>query len=111
MPLPITAINFDSNYEQIELVIYEIFGFPHETDIDGGYCVKGTIKIKSSTYSVYHDNFYFSTGGLNRLYKDLTKCYKELTGEAVYKTYVDDFNMTFTFKETTGHITIMGRFR
>jgi hypothetical protein len=111
MILPMTAISFDSNYEQIELVIYEVFGFPKNTSIDGGYDVKGTIKIVSSSYSVYHDNFFFSTGGLHRLYKDLSKCYTDIAGEAVYRTFEDDFNMTFTFNRNTGHVTITGRYR
>lgn len=108
--LPIKAFSFDGLDGSIEIYIEEVFGYPDQTSIDGGYDLKGYINIKANCYSVTNGELWFSSGGLYRFKNQLESCYKFIKGNAHLKTFEHEFSLEAEFKRN-GHVIISGRYK
>lgn len=108
--LPIKAFSFDGIDGSIEIYIEEVFGYPDETSIDGGYDLKGFINLKANCYSVTNGELWFSSGGLYRFKNQLEPCYKSLQGNAHLRTFEHEFSLKADFKKN-GHVIISGSYK
>lgn len=111
MVLPMRAFCFRGYEGSIELVIDEVFGFPHSTSYEGGYDMRGTLRIRVGAYQAYCNNFYFATGVLYRFLEGLQVCYDTLEGKAIYQHYLEN-DLAFTLEMTQrGHGFVAGHFQ
>jgi len=112
MNFPIKAFCLRGNTkdEKIEVVIEELFGFPHEMSYDGGYDFRGTLNIRAGSFAVNNATIEGSTGALSRFFSSLKQCYQSLDGTAeVYRSLDEEF--VFSLKMTKlGHAVIEGKF-
>ena len=101
-------IGQEPNY--IELKLNKIHGFPDETDVDGGYSVKGSISIQSGKYSVNNAEVWFTTGQVFQLYEQLREGLQNLKGAFIFSNRGENlyFEMDFT---RLGQIHISGHFQ
>lgn len=92
--------------ELIGLDILQIYGFPHETSFRGGYDVQCRLNIRCGIYGVETDNYFSSTGDLQKFYDSLNKCYNALNGKCEYSVYVpeNDLNFEIVFKQGKAEI-------
>ena len=99
MDLPIKAftLNGSTEYEKIEIMIEEIYGFPNETCYDGGYDFRGSVNIHVGGFAVNNAPIFSSTGALFRLLISLQECYKSLEGRAIFSHSLEN-NLSFDLK-------------
>ncbi len=92
----------------ITIQIKEIFGFPNETSLMGGYDCAVRIEIGVGSYLV-KSSFYTSTGEPFKFYKKLKKCHDELNGIAEFDSY--ESNLELNIKYELGKILIRGKYQ
>ena len=94
----------------IEFKLNTLYGFPNETDVDGGYAVEGSISIQSGNYSVNNAVVWFSTGQVYQLYEQLKEAFHHLKGTILFSNRGEDiyFEMDFT---RFGQINVNGHFQ
>ena len=110
LDLPMKAFCLNGNNGKIKLTIDEVFGFPDNTSMEGGYDFIGHLDIYVGCYEVHCVKFCSSTGVLYRLLAGLQLIYQTLEGTAEYRhLYENDFQ--FIVKMTHfGHANITGSF-
>ena len=108
--LPVRAFRFNGLDGYCEIYISEVFGFPEQTDFDGGYGVRGCINLKANSYQVLNGGLWLSTGALYRFFKQLKPCYNKLSGEAIFTTVEQDLKLKADFKKN-GHVIINGIYK
>lgn len=108
--LPMKAFCLKGNNGKIELTIDEVFGFPGNACIEGGYGFLGHLDLHVGSYEVHCAEFYSSTGRLHRLLAGLQTIYQTLEGTARYKhLYENDFQFVVEMTHF-GHAAITGSF-
>jgi hypothetical protein len=106
---PIRAFRLNGIDGFCEIYISEVFGFPEQTDFDGGYGARGYINLKANSYEVLNGGLWLSTGALYRFFKQLKPCYDKISGEASFTTLEHDFELKANFKNN-GHVIITGTY-
>lgn len=107
--LPIKAFCLNGENGKIEVTINEVL-FSHKS-IESGYDFKGNLDICIGSYKVHCNDFYSSTGTLDRLLTSLEICYNSLEGSAEYKRYYEE-DLEFILNMTqNGHAIVNGTFR
>ena len=110
LPMRAFCIMGRNDKDRIEMTIDKVFGFPETTTFEGGYEFKGSLTIHASSYKVYSQNYYSSTGALYDLYISLVKCYDLLEGTAKY-ALIYEKDLEFELEMTqTGHAIINGEY-
>jgi len=113
MHLPIKAfcLKGSTGNEKIEIIIEDIFGFPHETCYDGGYDFRGIANVHIGNFKVNDAPVFCSTGALYRLLMSLKQCYQSLEGTASLFHSLEN-NLTFVLSMTKlGHAVIEGEYQ
>lgn len=94
----------------IELKLTEVIDFPHTTDFEGGYVVKGKVSIQSGRYFVKDAEVWFTTGQVYELYVQLQKLYEQLKGSIHFSNRGETLNFTLQFNRY-GQIQVRGYFQ
>ncbi|MGB7605360.1 MAG: hypothetical protein WBL93_07760 [Lutisporaceae bacterium] len=92
----------------ISIEFLEVYGFPNNTSVFGGYDAKGIVEIKSSNYRVCGE-LWFSTGEIYNFYSTLKECNKRLDGKAELITTETNLKMSVDF-DKIGHVVISGEY-
>ncbi len=100
------------NDESIKLRIEEVFGFPDETSINGGYDANCKLNINIGYISVSETAYPASTGTFYEFYKALKTCHEELYGTAKYEVpYIDGSELTLEIEYGDNSVTVRGKYR
>lgn len=95
-----------NGYILVKLV--EVYGFPNNTSFAGGYDVKGSVEIKSSSYSACGE-LWFSTGEIYNFFSLLKECYQKHYGKVELLTTEANLSMSVDF-DKMGHVYINGKY-
>ncbi len=107
--LPMLAFLMTGMNGSIQLTIEEVFGYPHEMSYGGGYGAKGSLTIRSGSFSANAPH-YFTTGELYSFYRQLQDCYNRLMGTATLENTERELELQCEFNKF-GHVVLTGSFQ
>ncbi|MGG3452302.1 hypothetical protein ABER98_21125 [Domibacillus aminovorans] len=93
----------------IRIELHKASGYPEDTSHFGGYDAEGIAEIKSGNYYVLGE-LWFTTGEVYEFYKQLEKCYRELTGSAVFWNSESSLKIEVIFNNL-GQVILQGYFK
>ena len=93
----------------IKIKIEEVYGYPNETSVFGGYDTRSKLRLKSTGFSV-NSILWVSTGDIFNFYKELEATQRDLRGTASFNSYENNLSFKICYN-TVGHMSIVGEFR
>ena len=92
----------------LRIIFEEVYGFPETTCGWGGYDLRSSLEIESSSFKV-KATLFTTTGELFLLYQQLRKYNELLTRSANYSSYEGNLEFIAQY-DNLGHVSISGRF-
>ena len=93
----------------LKIKLEEVYDFPNETSVFGGYDTRGKLKIKSTGFSV-NSTLWVSIGNIFDFYKELEITQQKLDGIARFNSYENNLSFEVSYN-SLGHVSIVGEFR